>query len=229
MKDKKNTTNISIQSLIPAALMYFDSNNHQHEAEYKQVRNTHMELSRNDVDPSIIELFDKNNNSLKRCTFQIIGRYHKKTQYFYWSWADHLLPKHLTKVSRKIFNYGTNIKLEHTYIQRTLENPIVAKNMYNSSSANLYEYKLEEPILDGEQTTIKGTIGFSKLNDHLYQNRLKENFINSQVYISNIPQLDMLIALSMYLSKNPNMYKFSYGNNIIWYVILLNDVGTDSK
>lgn len=206
--------------------MYFDTNNHQNEEfKYKLVKYTHMEFSRNDTDPSVIELFDKHNKSVKRCTFQIIGLYHKKSQYFHWSWSDKLFPKHLTKVSRKLFNYGINIKLEHTYQQKTLENPTLAKNILQSKGGKQYDYKLEEPILDGMQSDFKGFVKYSKVNDILYQDRLKETLISSNVYISNISQLDMIIALAMQLSKNPTLHKFSYDNEVMWYVILLNDVG----
>ena len=210
--------------MIPAALMFYDTNNHQYEKDFKKVKQTHMALSRNDVDPSTIELYDKNNNMLRRCTFQILGRYEKQTQQFQWSWGITMLPKHLTKITRRLFNYGTNILLEHTYVQKTLENPALVRSIFKDKKIDPYDYKLEEPIQDGVQSNIANTVKYSKVNEHVTQSKLKEQLINSSVYISHLAQLDVLLALSMYLSKNTQLFKFTYDNNIFWYVVLLNDL-----
>lgn len=232
MTNKKKQEN-SHTSLIRNAFMYYDLNTRQYEKEFKRVRYTKIKLSKNDIDQSTIDLYGKKNILLKSCTFQMLGTYNVKSQFFSWAWSSIFLPKQLTKIARKLFNYGTNIPFIET-TETSITNQKYAKELFSNNSetkgteqTNTYNYNLH--VVKGtKQTDIQGFVSFEEVNDTVGICRLKSNLISSNIYISYSAQLEMLLALSMYLSKQTRLYKFSLDGVNVYYTVLMNDLPKDN-
>lgn len=220
MTDKKNKET-SHTSLIKNAFMYYDINTRQYEKEFKKIRYQKMNYSKNDVEQATIELYGKDNALLKICTFQILGDYDKDTQMFSWAWSNSTLPKQMTKIARKLFNYGSNIPFIET-MEKSITNPEFKKSFFPNDDKNAYCHTFQI-LKDTEETGFKDTVQTEKLSDTIGIFGLKSQLINSNIHISYSAQLDMLLALSMYLSKQTRLYKFLDGQNIR-YIILLTDV-----
>lgn len=216
MVEKNNNKN-SLKTIIQEALIYYDTNNHIHEQEFKNITFNHLDISKNDVDPSYIELYDRK-KKLKKYTCQIIGMYNAKSRYFHWSW-EMKLPKSITKISRKMFTYGININLG--YKLNTLENINVASKLLNTN-----KYLFNTTLISDTKSvqTTKGVNTFDTINDYNYQFFLKDLLIRSSFLIPSYILLHILLALTMYLSKIPKMYRFTNGDNKYWYVLLVKQV-----
>jgi len=221
MTDKKKQEN-SHTSLIRNAFMYYDLNTRQYEKEFKKVRYTKLNLSKNDVEQSTIELYGKENMLLKSCTVQILGTYNMKTQTFSWAWSSIFFTKQMTKIARKLFNYGTNIPFIET-TETSITNPKYGKALFSNNSQTIHNHTLN--VVKGtKQTNVHGVDGFEEINDTVGIMGLKSNLITSNIYISYSAQLDMLLALSMYLSKQTRLYKFSLDGINVYYTVLMDDL-----
>jgi hypothetical protein len=144
-------------NLVSNSLEYFDINKSKYEIVFKNVYGIDFIISSNDVEPNYILFLDKNNGELFRSRYEIIGVYYEDYKLWTWGWAMPNLNKNITRIIRKLLNYGIDLESSENY--------------------------------------------------------LKSELITSRFTINNPIQLEIHLALSMYLTKYPCIYSIDITTN----------------
>lgn len=143
--------------IVTKALEYYDKNNEKYNSILSKIRFIKFEPGTSaDMDRTEIILFDKNKKELFKSKMEYIGTYFTYSKTWAWSWAVPEYPKNATYISRKIFNYGSDLdpSTENIFLRAELltsrfriSNPVqldihVAISSYLSKIPLIYELYL---------------------------------------------------------------------------------------
>jgi hypothetical protein len=142
---------LKIDSTIRDALDFYDKNREKFSAFFNKVKYVKFVNNNNIIDDIIF--YDDDKNILLESSYEILGVYLPKSNFWKWSWSIPTVHKKYTYISRKILEYAFNL-------------------------------------------------------DHNNELSLRSELINSKIKIVNDLQLDIHIALSSYIGKQPLIFKF---------------------
>lgn len=105
--------------LIINSLEYYDKNRDKYAKFFAKIKHYSMIQDDKDTGHNTIIFYDKYNNELLRSTYEIMGIYTNFSNTWAWAWADPLLQKNKTYISKKILNYGLNIESPNEIFLKT--------------------------------------------------------------------------------------------------------------
>jgi len=97
-------------NLIANALEYYDLHNQKYEKLLNNAVRLEVDTKLGDLNSPQITLFDKNDKELLTAEYQYIGMYYKLFDIWVWAWGHSLYDKNATKLSRKILEYGLDLR-----------------------------------------------------------------------------------------------------------------------
>ena len=118
-----NNDNIEItqnMGIITDALEYYDKYHEKYRDIYLHINYISFELSKKDLEPNIIILYDSELKEIFRSRFERIGILDLKSQIWTWAWARSDLQKNETTIIRKILFYGTELNPDINYLKTEL-------------------------------------------------------------------------------------------------------------
>jgi hypothetical protein len=112
---------MDFKDLINTSLKFYDEQNEKYK---KYIVNTLIKLEKS---KNIIEIVDKDDNTLLESKYEILGIYDNQTNIWFWAWLLTFLSANETVISRKLLDYGLKLEPatnnnEHYYIKSQLLN-----------------------------------------------------------------------------------------------------------
>jgi len=112
-----NNTDIT---LVNNAFEYYDKNNEKYMDKFINVVYISLDRKQNDLEHSILSLYDKNLKLLFSYKFERIGMYDKKSNIWSWAWTIPYFNKNETNIIRKILYYGVELNSNSIFLKTEL-------------------------------------------------------------------------------------------------------------
>mgnify|MGYP007066229942 CR=1 FL=1 len=148
--------------LIQNALSYYDKNMHKYKKIFDKVDHSKALVIENkhDLEPDMIELFDKNGKKLLTATTERIGKFINNL--WIWCWALMFETTKRGRLSKKILDYGVNLILiespkfkEQNFINMLLKTELVTSRIFIMNKLHfdihlaISSYICKNPIIFG--------------------------------------------------------------------------------
>jgi hypothetical protein len=109
--------------LISNALESYDLHVDKYESFLKKVSYYILHVDTDEVEMTIyqyISFYDKNKTLLHKSTYEVLGIFDPIGSIWIWAWATPYLDKNMTRISRKILNYGIDLSSTNDFLKSEL-------------------------------------------------------------------------------------------------------------
>lgn len=128
----------NILEIIPKALEKYDRNNEKYKNIFNiPIEQIHFIEAQEDMKRNIIIFKDKNDDIIKKSTYELAGIYNSTDKFWIWAWAHPNSRKNMVYTSRTILNYGLN--MDHK-INPLLKTQLITSRFQISDLINLDIY-----------------------------------------------------------------------------------------
>lgn len=110
-----STTNIVVDSLN-----YYDKNTEKYSYLFENTKYVKFKITNNDLEHSMIYLYDKNKKEVFKSRYEIIGIFTNFSKTWTWAWSIPHLYKNMAYTSRKILNYGLDLDPNERFLKSEL-------------------------------------------------------------------------------------------------------------